>query len=753
MVKLIPEKGSILPYLLEAMKKTYQDLNDEQREAVFHNAGPALILAGAGSGKTRVVTYRIIRLIDEMNVNPFNILAVTFTNKAAQSMRERVSDIGGRGKAKDIFIGTFHALCLQILKLHADKLGYKSGFTIYDDSDQQALLKECLWDLKLDEKEINPRVVHSYISAAKNELKTPKDYEEIAVGDFMEIVAQIYPRYQTKLKQNNGMDFDDLLFNAVTLLRQYPDILEGYRVRFKYISVDEYQDINTSQYQLISMIAHPLNNLCVVGDPDQSIYGWRGADIRNILRFEQDFPGARTFKLQQNYRSTRSIIQAAQAVIRNNSQRKEKELFSMREMGETPIYYQAEDDKEEAEFVLKTIYERLGQAGRAFRHVAILYRTNAQSRVLEDACRRHNIPYIIVGGLKFYDRKEVKDMLAYFHVMANPQDSVSLRRMINIPIRGIGSGTVEKLEEAAKRLDVTMLDAARQSSLNGDFPKKTTQALATFVNMMDELIALKGTLKPSLFVKAVLERSGYLTDLAADDTVESKMRIENLKELVNSVADYESTAETPTLDGYLDQVSLVADVDKLEDKRNCVTLMTMHNAKGLEYPIVFITGMEEGLFPHQNSIDADKEVQEERRLCYVGLTRAMDILYLTGAACRRVYGTTQWRSRSRFLDEIPKDMIQFIGKAAGIVLTHNGLYEVTDAKKKDFDELRDPQWDDEPAEIPFHKGNAVKHPKFGQGIVLEVEGSGADLKVTVSFPNHGKKKLDVKIAKLEMIEQ
>jgi DNA helicase-2/ATP-dependent DNA helicase PcrA len=735
------------------MKKTYHDLNEEQREAVFHNNGPALILAGAGSGKTRVVTYRIMRLIEEMKIDPFSILAVTFTNKAAQSMKERVAELSGRGKVKDIFIGTFHALCLQILKIHSPKLGYQTGFTIYDDSDQQALIKECLWDLKWDEKLVNPRAVHSYISAAKNELKTPKDYNEMVAGIFMEKVAQIYPLYQTKLKQNNAMDFDDMLFNAVDILRLNPDVLEGYRKRFQYISVDEYQDINTSQYQLISMIAHPKNNLCVVGDPDQSIYGWRGADIRNILRFEQDFPGAKTFKLQQNYRSTKSIIQAAQAVIRNNSQRKEKELFSMREIGETPIYYQAEDDKDEAEFVVKTLYERLGEPGRSFRHVAILYRTNAQSRVLEDACRRHNIPYIIVGGLKFYDRREVKDMLAYFHVMANPKDSVSLRRMINIPIRGIGSGTVEKLEEAAKRLDLTMLDAARQSSLNGDFPKKTTQALATFVNMMDELIALKEKLKPSEFVKAVLERSGYLTELAADDSSESRMRIENLKELVNSVADYESTAETPTLEGYLDQVSLVADVDKVDDKKNCVTLMTMHNAKGLEYPIVFVTGMEEGLFPHQNSIDADDEVQEERRLCYVGLTRAMDILYLTGAACRNKYGTVEWRAPSRFLSEIPKEMIQFTGKAAGIVATQGGLYEVKNAKKKEFDELKDPEWHDaEPVMAPYMLGDTVKHAKFGRGMVLGLMGSGDDLKVTVSFPNHGKKQLLAKLANLEKIE-
>jgi DNA helicase-2/ATP-dependent DNA helicase PcrA len=733
------------------MKKTYQDLNEEQREAVLHHQGPALILAGAGSGKTRVVTYRIIRLLDELGVSPFNLLAVTFTNKAAQEMRDRVSVLAGGAKARELFIGTFHCLCLRILKVHADKLGYQPGFTIYDDSDQKALIKECLWELKWDEKQVHPYAVHSFISAAKNELKNPKEYEELAAGVFMEKVAKIYPLYQTKLKQNNGMDFDDLLFNTVTLLKAHPQILEGYRQRFQYVSVDEYQDINTAQYQMISMIAHPLNNLCVVGDPDQSIYGWRGADIRNILRFEHDFPGARIFKLQQNYRSTKAIIQAAQAVIRNNSQRKEKELFSLREMGETPIYYQAEDDKDEAEFVIKTLYERLGQPGRSFRHVALLYRTNAQSRVLEDACRRHNIPYIIVGGLKFYDRKEVKDMLAYLHVLVNPKDSVSLRRMINVPIRGIGSGTVAKLEETAKQRDITMLEAARECAMNGEFPKKASQALGLFVSMMDGLIAERDNLLPSEFVRKVLERSGYLTDLAADDTLESKMRTENLKELVNSVVDYEKSAETPTLGGYLDQVSLVADVDKLEDKKNCVTLMTMHNAKGLEFPIVFITGMEEGLFPHNNSMEEDKEVQEERRLCYVGMTRAMDILYLTGAACRYVYGTPQWRAPSRFLSEIPKDLIEVTGKAASIVATQGGLYEVADAKKKDFDELKDPEWDEE-AVIPFALGDQVKHKAFGRGMVIALMGSGEDLKVTVSFPNHGKKQLLVKLAKLEKID-
>jgi ATP-dependent DNA helicase UvrD/PcrA len=735
------------------MKKNYQDLNEEQRAAAAHNAGPALILAGAGSGKTRVITYRILRLLEEVRVPPSRILAVTFTNKAAQEMKDRVAGLAGTGQVRELFIGTFHRLCLALLKLHAPKLGYQNGFSIYDDSDQKAVIKECLWDLKWDEKQVHPYAVHSHISAAKNELKDPKEYGELVAGMFQERVAQIYPRYQAKLRENNAMDFDDLLFNAVLLLKRFPDILEGYRRRFEYLQVDEYQDINMAQYQIISGLAHPLNNLYVVGDPDQSIYGWRGADIRNILRFEQDFPGARIFKLQQNYRSTRSVIQAAQAVIRNNSQRREKDLFSLREMGETPTYYQAEDDKDEAEFVVKTLYERLGQPGRSFRHVAVLYRTNAQSRVLEDACRRHNIPYIIVGGLKFYDRKEVKDLLAYLHVVANPRDSVSLRRMINVPIRGIGGGTVAKLEETAKREDLTLLEAARRAAGSGEYPKKAAQALSLFVSMMDGFIAERDSASPSGLVKRVLERSGYLTELAADNTLESKMRAENLRELVNSVVDYEKTAEAPTLGGYLDQVSLVADVDKLEDKKNCVTLMTLHNAKGLEFPIVFMTGMEEGLFPHNNSIEADEQVQEERRLCYVGMTRAMDILYLTGAACRYVYGTPQWRAPSRFLSEIPKDMIQATGKAARIVATEGGLYEVENAKKKkEFDELKDPEWDEDPVLAPYVPGETVRHKKFGKGMVLALAGSGEDLKVTVSFPNHGKKQLLAKMAKLEKID-
>jgi DNA helicase II / ATP-dependent DNA helicase PcrA len=732
------------------MTSPYANLNEEQREAVLHDKGPALILAGAGSGKTRVVTFRITRLIQEKKVPPSRIMAVTFTNKAAQEMRNRIAALVGRSGAQGIFMGTFHSFCLQMLKIHGEKLGYRAGFTIYDDSDQKSLIKECLWDLKWDEKQVHPQAVHSYISAAKNELKNPKEYEEMAAGIFMEKVAQIYPRYQAKLKQNNAMDFDDLLFNAVMLLKQYPEILESYRQRFDYVMVDEYQDINTTQYQLVSAIAHPLNNLYVVGDPDQSIYGWRGADIRNILRFEQDFPGAKIFKLQQNYRSTKSIIQTAQSVIRNNSQRKEKELFSLREMGESVTYYQAEDDKDEAEFVMKTLYQRLGEPGRKYRHVAILYRTNAQSRVLEDACRRNNIPYIIVGGLKFYDRKEVKDLLAYLHVLVNPQDSVSLRRMINVPIRGIGSGTVEKLEMSAKQQDITLLDSARQAAAMGEFGKKITQALGSFVLMMDELVAQKLLTKPSDFVRAVLERSGYLTELAHDDTPESKMRAENLKELVNSVADYEATAENPTLEGYLDQVSLVADIDKLDDDKNSVTLMTMHNAKGLEFPIVFMTGLEEGLFPHNNSIESDNEVQEERRLCYVGMTRAMDLLYMTGAACRYVYGTAQWRAPSRFLAEIPKEMLQVTGKAALMVATQAGLYEVANSKKE-FDELKDPEWDEDGV-VPFHLGDTVKHKSFGKGMVIAVAGSGDDLKVTVSFPNHGKKQLLAKMAHLEKVE-
>jgi DNA helicase-2/ATP-dependent DNA helicase PcrA len=732
------------------MKNYLKELNEEQRDAVLHEKGPALILAGAGSGKTRVVTYRIIRLLNECGVDPFRVLAVTFTNKAAGEMRERVSRLAG-GRAQELFIGTFHSFCLRILKAHGEKLGYKPGFTLFDEADQESLVKECLWDLKWDEKQVHPRAVHAFISAAKNELKGPSEYAEAAAGFFMERVAKVYPLYQEKLRQNNAMDFDDLLFNAVALFEQEPKALVSYQARFEYVLVDEYQDINTAQYRLVRHLAAPEDNLCVVGDPDQSIYSWRGADIRNIMDFERDFKGARVYKLQQNYRSTQSVIRAAQAVIRNNRERKEKDLFAVREEGDPVTYYQAQDDKDEAEYVVRTLTHSLTQLGKPYKAGVVLYRTNAQSRVLEDAFRRHRVPYVIIGGLKFYERREVKDLLAYLKVLVNPRDSVSLRRIINVPIRGIGSGTVEKLEGRAKREERSLLEAAREAVASGALPPKTNQAVSAFLALMDGLLALKDRLKPSEFLKEILSRSGYLSDLEGEETLEARSRVENLKELVSSVTDYERSAASPTLEGFLDQVSLAADVDDLEDKTNRVTLMTLHNAKGLEFPVVFVTGMEEGLFPHNNSMQEDAEVQEERRLCYVGMTRAMDLLFLTGAASRTVYGAVQWRTPSRFLQEIPRELLNATGMAARVVATEGGLRDIV-SDKPAGDDLRDPEWDEDGNEKPpYQLGDTVRHPRFGRGMVIALSGRGEDLKVTVSFPNFGKKQLVAKLAKLEKV--
>jgi DNA helicase-2/ATP-dependent DNA helicase PcrA len=731
------------------MNSNYAELNDEQQHAVFHYQGPALVLAGAGSGKTRVITYRIVRLIRDYQIDPFLILAVTFTNKAAQEMKTRIQQLIPGEPSQKLFIGTFHSLGLKILKLHAEKLGYRVGFSIYDEADQKNLMKECFWDLKWDEKQIPLNTIRSYISAAKNDFKLPDAYEKIASGFLMEKASQAYKLYQKKLQQNNSMDFDDLILNVLILFKKFPEVLMQYQNRFQYLFVDEYQDINRSQYQLVQNLVHRHNNLYVVGDPDQSIYGWRGADIQNILQFEADFPGSCIFKLQKNYRSTRSIIQVAQSVIQNNIQRKSKDLFSMREIGEQVVYFQASDDKEEAKYIIQTIQNRINES-RNFRHFAILYRTNAQSRVLEDALRRENIPYQIIGGLKFYDRKEIKDMLAYLRVVVNPSDSVSLKRIINVPIRGIGSSTVERLENQAQAQGESLFQVLCSAVETTTFPKKTLQAMDNFVSFLSMCQKIKDHEQPTDLFKIVLEKSGYLAALQAEDEIEAKMRIENLSELANSITDYEKNCkgknESPTLEDYLNQVSIISEVDKLEDKRNSVVLMTLHNAKGLEFPIVFIAGFEEGLIPHSNSIKEDESVEEERRLCYVGITRAMDALYLTGCVCRSFYGSPVWKSASRFLTEIPSNFLKKEGISTSFLSTENGTYEIENhsQKSKIFDE-------DIP-EVLFHIGEFVKHKTFGSGVIISLSGSQENLQVTVSFTGYGKKKLLARNANLQKID-
>lgn len=716
-------------------------------------------MAGAGSGKTRVITARILRLLKEEGVAPFRLLAVTFTNKAAGEMRERVRKGAGRVKLGDLFLGTFHSFCARMLRANADRLGLAPDFSIYDESDQMTLLKECYFDLRLDEKQIPPRAVHAAVSQAKNELLSPEDYAAGAAGFFQEHAARLYALYQKKLLQNAAVDFDDLLFSAVKLLQEHPDLAAAYRERFEYVLVDEYQDINTAQYRLLKLLVAPRNNLMVVGDPDQSIYGWRGADLRNILRFEKDFPGAKVYALEENYRSFRPILEAAQAVIENNTHRREKKLRPTREGGEAPLYFQAPDEKEEAEFIARRIHEKHMVFGRAFKDFAVLYRTNAQSRVLEEALRRWRIPYQIIGGIQFYERKEIKDILAYLRVLVNPKDSVSLKRILNVPPRGLGSGTLEKLETSAKQNGLSLLEAAERHLQAQDLGARAHKALYAFLHLVEELRRAAQELPPSQAARAVLEKSGYLHMLEEEGNFEAQSRLENVRELVSSIADYEAREPKASLSGFLEQVSLSAEVDRLKEDQDAVRLMTLHNAKGLEFPVVFLAGMEEELFPHAHSTGTAWEIEEERRLCYVGMTRAMEELFLTSAAKRSVYGESRWKTPSRFLAEIPPENLRVEGTPLVAIgsfsVTANdeekGFPEGLEDQRTNDDFPADPLWDDDEAFPVFDVGDRVEHERFGKGRVVKTTGSGESLKVTVHFRGVGAKKFPAKAPQLRKI--
>lgn len=734
-------------------------LNPAQQLAVRHGKGPALVVAGAGSGKTRVITARILRLLQEEGVAPFRLLAVTFTNKAAGEMRERVRKGAGKIKLGDLFLGTFHSFCARMLRANAARLALAPDFSIYDDFDQMTLLKECYFDLRLDEKQIPPRAVHAAVSQAKNELLSPEDYAGGASGFFQEHVARLYALYQKKLLQNAAVDFDDLLFSAVRLLQEHPDLAAAYRERFEYVLVDEYQDINTAQYRLLKLLVAPRNNLMVVGDPDQSIYGWRGADLRNILRFEKDFPGAKVYSLEENYRSFRPILEAAQAVIENNTHRREKKLRATREGGEAPLYYQAPDEKEEAEFIARRIQEKHMVFSRAFKDFAVLYRTNAQSRVLEEALRRHRIPYQIIGGIQFYERKEIKDILAYLRVLVNPKDSVSLKRILNVPPRGLGSGTLEKLETSAKQNGLSLLEAVERHLHAEDLGARAHKALRAFVDLVEELRRAAEESLPSQAARLVLEKSGYLHMLEEEGNWEAQNRLENVRELVSSIADYEAREPKAGLGGFLEQVSLSAEVDRLKEDQDAVRLMTLHNAKGLEFPVVFLAGMEEELFPHAHSTGTAWEIEEERRLCYVGMTRAMEELFLTSAAKRSVYGESRWKTPSRFLAEIPPENLRVEGHplvnigsfaAASKGEAEEFSKELHDRRTND-DFPVDPLWDDDGAFPVFDVGDRVEHERFGKGRVVRTTGSGESLKITVHFRGVGAKKFPAKAPQLKKI--
>lgn len=635
----------------------YDSLNPMQQEAVFHTEGPLLILAGAGSGKTRVLTHRVAYLIEEKDVNPWNIMAITFTNKAAGEMRERVDRLVSFG-AESVWVSTFHSSCVRILRRFIENLGYSTNFTIYDSDDQKTLMKQVLKKMDLDPKQFRDRAMISAISSAKNELISPEEFMLNAQGDWRERkVAEVYKEYQDQLKKNNALDFDDLIFKTVDLLRTSPDVLEYYQERFRYIMVDEYQDTNTAQFQLVSLLAGKYKNLCVVGDDDQSIYKFRGANISNILDFESEFPGARVIKLEQNYRSTSHILNAANAVIHNNQGRKDKTLWTDNGEGVPVEFRQYEQAYEEADGIIRDILA----SGRDYQDCAVLYRTNAQSRLLEEKCIAHNVPYRLVGGVNFYQRKEIKDILCYLKTIANGQDDIAVQRIINVPKRGIGATSIGKITAWSSEQGFSFYEACKRAQAVPTLGKAAGK-IAGFVGQIedfrDRLLEEGYSLKQ--LIEAILEETGYREELQAEGEIESQTRLENIEELINKAVSYWEESEHPDLNEFLEEVALVADVDRMDDSQNRVTLMTLHSAKGLEFPVVYLSGLEDGLFPSSMSIMSDDktDIEEERRLCYVGITRAMERLVITGARLRMVNGETRYSKISRFVEEIPEEYIE-----------------------------------------------------------------------------------------------
>ncbi len=690
-------------------------LNPTQLDAVTTTEGPLLILAGAGSGKTRVLTHRIAHLLEEGLAGPDEILAITFTNKAALEMKERVALLVGPD-SKRMWVSTFHAFCVRILRVHAEKLGYKGGFTIYDGGDQVRLVRRCIVELGKDPKRFNPRSFHAQISDAKNRLLDAHDYLTQTEGYMAENVAEVYELYQRRLYENNAMDFDDLIMQTVALLEVFPEVRERYQRRFKYIHVDEYQDTNHAQYRLVNTLAAAYRNLCVVGDDDQSVYSWRGADVSNILNFERDYPEAKVVKLEQNYRSTQTILNAANAVVANNASRKHKELWTAGEEGERIRLFTAADDYAEARFVVSEI-RRVVDSGKSLRDVAVFYRTNAQSRTLEDVLVREGVPYQIVGGVKFYERAEIKDAMAYLSVISNPSDGVSLERIINVPKRGLGATSVGRLQEYANRQGISLYDAlteAEEAGLSGAARKACAKVHELFEGWR---VAAK-EIGPSELLGAVLDESGYRTELTSEATVEAESRLENLVELVNAAAEYERVELEPSLDGFLQEQALFSEADKLTGEGRA-TLMTLHNAKGLEYDYVFIVGMEEGTFPHARSLD-EQNLEEERRLFYVGITRARRALTLSYARIRSTFGEREYQMPSRFLSEIPERFKA--GTVPGTSAGRGGGWGAALPRRERSSERAT-------ATVGFSAGEKVRHAKFGVGEVVEAR----DGKVVVRF--------------------
>ena len=738
----------------------YDTLNAEQREAVFHTEGPLLILAGAGSGKTRVLTHRIAYLIEEKGINPWNILAITFTNKAAGEMRERVDDIVGFG-SESIWVSTFHSTCVRILRRHIDRLGYDNNFTIYDSDDQKTLMKDVCKLLQIDTKTYRERTILSAISSAKDEMITPEEYELNAYGDFSKKkIAEAYKEYERQLKANNALDFDDLLVKTVQLFQTEPEILEYYQERFRYIMVDEYQDTNTVQFKLISLLAAKYKNLCVVGDDDQSIYKFRGANIQNILSFEKEFEHTKVIKLEQNYRSTSTILDAANAVIKNNVGRKAKSLWTENGEGEKIQFRQFDTAYDEAEYIVGDIRERVDHGKASYCDHAVLYRTNAQSRLFEEKMITANIPYKIVGGINFYARKEIKDLLAYLKTIDNGRDDLAVRRIINVPKRGIGLTTVNRITEAAQQRGISFYEALCSADLVPGLGGSISK-LESFAAMIEHFRNESERLSIKELVEEILDETGYVEELKAEGEVEAEARLQNIDEFLNKIAVYEESCEEelPTLSGFLEEVALVADIDSLDEESDYVVLMTLHSAKGLEFPYVYLAGMEDGIFPSYMTITADDptEIEEERRLCYVGITRAKKELAMTCARRRMIRGETQYNKMSRFLKEVPPKLLsagKIVEKEEMELPKQNAYFQAKQSFQSKPFAMAKPvqQFGVKSGEgLSYGVGDRVRHMKFGEGTVTAITEGGRDYEVSVDFDSAGTKKMFASFAKLQKV--
>ena len=772
------------------MQDILKGLNDKQYEAVTKTQGPCLVIAGAGSGKTKVLTHKIAYLIEHEGAKPWDILAITFTNKAANEMKERITNLIGES-AKDIWMGTFHSICVKILRRFIDRIEFDSSFIIFDTSDQKTLVKGCLKDLGIDDKMFTDRSVLSEISNAKNEMLEPDQYQIRANGDFRkEKIATVYELYQKRLKENNAIDFDDIINYTIKILLENPDIMEYYSNKFKYVLVDEYQDTNKSQFTLVTMLASKHGNITVVGDNDQGIYSFRGADISNILNFEKDFPGTKIIKLEQNYRCTGNILKAANAVIKNNEVKYKKELWTQNEEGNLPKVYQAKNEYDEGAYVVEQIEHLKREEYYKYSDFAILYRMNTQSRAIEDILRRENIPYRIIGGLKFYERKEIKDIIAYLRLIQNGNDNLSLKRIINEPKRGIGKTSLDKVEQLSIQTGISMYEIikdAEQYGLNRVYLNSRE-----FVNCIEELKAKKEELPISELIKQTLKKSGYTKALENENTIEAENRIENLDEFLTVAIEFEEQEAENTLSAFLEGITLSSDIDNLEEDEEYVTLMTLHSAKGLEFPVVFLVGMEEGIFPGYKSISEPTELEEERRLCYVGITRAKEHLFLTCSKQRTIFGSTSYNPVSRFLGEIPEDLLEGYEEAFGETSNKEEMFQDSkyswtygsknngNIKSYKITESKEPvaatsktgntnnQFLFRTAESflnnlaskktttqdlsKYKAGLRIFHKKFGEGTISKVEPEGEDLKVDINFDKVGHKRLMAKFANLEIIE-